>query len=76
LNPYTTQLTAETDLSYLHLGVGKIGGSINLFEKYLVPQIAAGLTGNLHDTLRGLDRASDRYLLRSLAPITDLIAMR
>jgi hypothetical protein len=73
LNPYTTDVTVETDLSYLPIGVGKIGGSINLFDKYLAPQIAAGLSGNIHDTLRNLDRAANTALRDALAPVTNLI---
>lgn len=72
-NPFNTTVTVETDLSYLRLGVGKIGGSINLFEKYLGPPIAGGLTPELRNNLRNLDRASDEYMSTVLAPVTDLI---
>jgi len=72
-NQFNTTVTLETDLSYLHLGVGRIGGSINLFEKYLGPPIAGGVTENLRRKLREMDRASDEYMSTVLGPVTDLI---
>ncbi len=72
-NQYNTTVGFETDLSYLHLGVGQVGGSINLFEKYLGPSISSGLSDSIRGSMRDLDRASDAYMTDVLSPVTNLI---
>ena len=72
-NSYNTTVTAETDLSYLHLGEGRIGGSINLFEKYIGPNVSSHITDGMRTKMRNLDRSSDGYLANALAPVTNLI---